>query len=78
MGQFGGDHLIIMGLTLIIRSKLKSRGRSDYDKMLRVEGWGGSMTEEQKDKCEFLERAAKKAGIDKTTHFRAHQIDSVK
>ncbi len=68
-----------MSLTLIIRSKLKSRGRSDYDKMLRAEGWGGAgLTEEQADKCEYLERRAKKLGIDKTTHFRAHQIDTVK
>ena len=68
-----------MGLTLIIRSKLKSRGRSDYDKMLRSEGWGGAgLTEEQADRCEFLERQAKKLGIDKTTSFRQHQIDQVK
>ena len=66
-----------MGLTLIVRSKLKSRGRSDYDKILRDEGWGGNMTSEQADKCEFLERKAKKLGIDKATHFRAHQIDSI-
>jgi len=67
-----------MGLTLIIRSKLKSRGRSDYHKMLKDEGWGGAgLTEEQADKCEFLERIAKKEGIDKETSFRQHQIDKV-
>jgi len=67
-----------MPLTIIVKSKLKSRGRSDYEKQLREEWGGGSMTEEQADKCEFLERKAKAEGIDKTTSFRANQIDSVK
>lgn len=66
-----------MALTIIVKSKLKSRGRSDHDKMLRAEGWGGTMTEEQADKCEYLERKAKSVGIDKTTFFRAEQIDSI-
>ena len=68
-----------MGLTLIIKSNLKSHGRSDDHKMLKDEGWeGAGMTDEQADKCAFLERQAKKAGIDKVTSFRAHQIDTVK
>ena len=67
-----------MPITIIVKSKLKSRGRSDYDKMLRQEGWGGTLTEEQVDKCEFLERKAKEAGVDKQTSFRAAQIDEVK
>jgi len=65
-----------MPLTIIVKSKLKSRGRSDYHKMLKDEGWGGAgMTDEQADKCEFLERMAKKEGIDRPTSFRQHQID---
>lgn len=67
-----------MSLTIIVRNKLKSRGRSDYDKMLRAEGWGGTMTEEQADKAEFLERKLKAEGVDKETCLRAIQIDSVK
>ena len=68
-----------MALTVIIRSKLKSRGRSDYHKMLKDEGWGGAgLTDEQADKCEYMERRAKKLGIDKQTNFRGHQIDQVK
>lgn len=67
-----------MPVTIIVKNKLKSRGRSDYDKILRKEGWGGTMTEEQADKCDFLERKAKSEGIDKPTSFRQHQIDSVK
>ena len=67
-----------MALTIIVRSKLKSRGRSDIEKMLLAEGWGGSMTGEQADKCEYLERKFKAGGVDKTTHFPQHQIDRVK
>ena len=68
-----------MGLTIIVRSKLKSRGRSDYHRMLKDVGWGGAgMTDEQADKCEFLERKAKEEGIDRETSFRQHQIDQVK
>jgi hypothetical protein len=67
-----------MALTIIVRNKLKSRGRSDYHKILKDAGWGGAgLTEEQADKCEFLERKAKKLGVDKETSFRGHQIDSV-
>jgi len=67
-----------MGLTLIIKSNLKSKGRSDDHRMLKDEGWGGAgLTDEQADKCEFLERMAKKAGIDKANSFRANQIDEV-
>lgn len=67
-----------MGLTIIVRNKLKSRGRSDDHQVLKDEGWGGAgLTDEQADRCEFLERMVKKAGIDKETSFRAHQIDSV-
>jgi hypothetical protein len=68
-----------MALTLIIRNKLKSRGRSDYHKMLKDEGWGGAgLTDEQADKCEFLERRARVKGVDKETSFRGQEIDSVK
>ena len=67
-----------MPLTIIVKNKLKSRGRSDYHKILRGEGWGGAgLTDEQADKCEFLERMAKKEGIDKETSFRQHQINTV-
>jgi len=68
-----------MSLTLIIRNKLKSRGRSDYHKMLKDEGWGGAgLTDEQADQCEFLERKAKAKGMDGETHFRGAEIDQVK
>jgi hypothetical protein len=60
-----------------VKSNLKSRGRSDDEKQLIDEGWGGTMTEEQCDKCKFLERQAKAVGIDRKTHFREHQIDKV-
>lgn len=34
--------------------------RSEIEKNLRKEGWGSSLTEEQIDKCAYLERKAKK------------------
>ena len=65
-----------MSITIIVRSKLKSHGRSDDHKMLKDEGWGGAgLTDEQADRCEFLERQAKAEGVDKPTSFRQHQID---
>jgi len=68
-----------MPITIIVKSKLKSRGRSDDHQMLKDEGWGGAgLTDEQADKCEFLERLAKAEGIDKPTNFRASDIDKVK
>ena len=68
-----------MSLTLIIRNKLKSHGRSDDHKMLKDEGWGGAgITDEQADKCDFLERKARKLGFDKPTSFKQLQIDRVK
>jgi len=67
-----------MAPTIIIRSRLKSRGRSDTHRMLKDEGWGGAgMTDEQADKCEYLERQAKKYGIDRPTQFRQDLIDKV-
>lgn len=67
-----------MPLTIIVKSKLKSRGRSDYHRMLKDEGWGGAgLTDEQADKCEFLERKAKSVGIDKETNFKQHHLDKV-
>lgn len=68
-----------MALTIIVKNKIKSRGRSDYHKMLKSEGWGGAgMTDEQAEKCEWMERKAKAEGIDAPTSFRAIDIDAVK
>lgn len=68
-----------MPLTIIVKNKLKSRGRSDYHRMLKEEGWGGAgMTDEQADKCDFLERRAKSLGVDKETSFRAVDLDKIK
>lgn len=68
-----------MALTIIVKNKLKSRGRSDDHRMLKYEGWGGAgLTDEQADKCDWLERLAKSEGIDRPTHFRSAEIDKVK
>jgi len=69
-----------MPLTLIIKSKLKPRGRnrSDWHKIMKAEGWqGAGLTDEQADKSEFLERMAKKEGIDKQTFFKQSEIDKL-
>jgi hypothetical protein len=68
-----------MPITIIVKNKLKGRGRSDHHRMLKGEGWGGAgMTDEQADKCDWLERKAKSEGIDVPTSFRATEIDKVK
>ena len=68
-----------MPLTIIIKNKLKSRGRSDYHKMLKEEGWGGAgMTDEQADKSDFLERKVYSEGVTAPTNFRTVDLDHVK
>lgn len=70
-----------MGVTLIFAWKgsgLKAR-RSDKERQLQKEGWGSSLTEEQIDKCEFMERElANKHGQEKPVFIPAHLIDKLK
>ena len=66
-------------MDIIIR-KGKPRGstRSDVEKKLSKEGWGTGITEEQIDKCEYLEKELKdKLGVDKS-FINAKDIDKVK
>lgn len=52
--------------------------RSEQEMNLRNEGWGHTLTDEQLDKCKFLEKKAKKKlGISKIL-FRPVDIDMVK
>lgn len=62
---------------IIRKSKPKGRTRSIIEKQLAKE-WGSTgLTEEQVDKCEFLERAVKdKYGADKS-FFKQHHVDKV-
>ena len=63
---------------IIRKGKPKGRTRSVLEEKLVKEGWGETITEEQNDKCEFLERVVKdKYGADKS-FFKQHHIDKVK
>ncbi len=54
------------------------KSRSEIEKTLRKEGWGTSLSDEQIDKCSYLERKVKdKHGLDKT-HIKSTIIDRVK
>ncbi len=63
---------------IVKKGKPRGRTRSSIEKRLEGEGWGRTMTDEQRDKSEFLERCAKeKYGAD-STHFKKHHVDEVK
>lgn len=52
--------------------------RSEQEGNLRKEGWGKTLTDEQLDKCKFLERKLKeKYGVDKN-FLKPGDIDKVK
>ena len=62
---------------IIKKGKPRGRTRSVVEEKLGKEGWGTSLTEEQIDKCEFLERVVKdKYGADKS-FFKQHHVDKV-
>jgi CRISPR/Cas system CSM-associated protein Csm3 (group 7 of RAMP superfamily) len=62
---------------IIRKGKPKGRVRSEVEKKLGKEGWGTGLTEEQIDKCEYLEREVKdKYGADKS-FFKQHHVDKV-
>ena len=62
---------------IIKKGKPKGRTRSVVEEKLGKEGWGTSLTEEQIDKCEYLEREVKdKYGADKS-FFKQHHVDKV-
>jgi len=63
---------------IIIKWKPKhGKCRSEIEKNLRKEGWGSSLTEEQIDKCAYLERKAKeKYGLTESS-MRTKNIDKV-
>lgn len=65
---------------IIIKNKKSNFGktRSEQEQNLAKEGWGTSLTEEQIDKCAFLERKVKEKYGLKKTHINATIIDKVK
>jgi len=64
---------------IIIRKPASfGKTRSEQERNLRSEGWGHTLSDEQLDKCKFLERKTKeKLGADKI-FFRPIDIDRVK
>jgi len=59
-------------------SGLKVR-RSDKEEQLNKEGWGASLTDEQIDKCKFLERKlANEYGQEKPAFVPTSAIDKIK
>ena len=69
-----------MPVTLLFKWKgsgLKSR-RSDKEKQLKAEGWGSSMSEEELDKLDYLERKAAQAGVEGSLFLKGHTTGKVK
>ena len=69
-----------MGLTLIFKWKgsgLKVR-RSDTEKNLKADGWGSSMSDEELDKLDYLERKAARAGVEGSLFLKGHTTGKVK
>ena len=65
-------------MDIIVKKPQPARGRSKDEEKLIKEGWGRTMTDEQNDKCKFLEREVKERyGADKSM-FKQHHIKKVK
>lgn len=63
---------------IIKKAKPKGQTRSSIDRQIESEWGTRTMTDEQRDKSEFLERKVKeKHGADKS-QFKQHHIDRVK
>lgn len=63
---------------IIIRGKNKfGRTRSEQEENLRKEGWGGGMSDEELDKCKFLERKLKEEKGSKPSRIRQHHLTVV-
>lgn len=51
--------------------------RSEQEKNMRKE-WGGSLTDEQLDKCQYLEKKLKEKTGKEKSFLGGHEIDRVK
>jgi len=65
-------HIIIKGKAGI------GKTRSEQEENLRKAGWGGTMTDEQLDKCKFLEKKIREETGAGRIHPKQHHIDKVK
>ena len=65
-------------MEIIIRNRtLMGNTRSEQEKNLRKE-WGSTMTDEQLDKCRFIERKIKEGTGQKKNFIRSQDIDKVR
>lgn len=62
----------------INKSKNIGKTRSEQEKILRSNGFGGTLTDEQLDKCKWLEKKHKEKTGSKHSFFNPIQIDKVK
>jgi hypothetical protein len=66
-------------MDFIVKWKSGLKGtRSERDGELRRSGWGGTMTEEQVDKCRFLEKKIKEDTGAAPNNLPQHIVDLVK
>ena len=65
-------NIIIKGKTTI------GKIRSEQESNLRKEGWGHTLTDEQLDKCKYLERLVKEKWGAKKNFFKQKNIDLIK
>ena len=59
------------------RTDIFGRTRSEQEENLRKE-WGGTMTDEQLDKCKYIERKIKEKTGQSKNFIRGQDIDKVK
>lgn len=63
---------------IIIKGKSSfGKTRSEQEANLRKEGWGGGMSDEEVDKCKFLERKLKEEVGSKPARLRQHHLQVV-
>lgn len=64
---------------IIIKGKTSmGKTRSEQEINIRKEGWGHSLTDEQLDRCKYLERLLKEKTGAKKNFLKQHNIDTVK
>lgn len=64
---------------IIIKGKTSmGKTRSEQEENIRKEGWGHSLTDEQLDKCKYLERLLMEKMGAKKNFLKQHNIDTVK
>ena len=68
----------ILANIIIKRPDSFGKTRSEQEENLRKDGWGRTLSNEQLDKCKFLERKIKDKFGSNKNFLRPHEIDRVK